>query len=192
MNRKRLRFLVFVCVLALLVGVGYKVASTVREQRLALLQHMALSLATGADQRLQHFHRVSLQEGRKAWEIAAREARYFKEQGMIVVYEPQVAFYPSQGEVVSLKGAEGQIYLKGKEIERIVFQGPLEVHFSNLRITTQEAVYERKWDRIVAQGWVEITAPGWTVRGQGCEVTIAQKQLRLTRNVRTTLAPKPG
>ena len=192
MNRRQIRFLAFSLAVLSLAAIGWMVVRTVREHRVKVLQHLALRLLTGADQRIQNFHRVSMRDGMKVWEIAAREARYFKKEGMVVVYGPEVAFYPNGGEPVSIRGEEGRLYLDGQDIERMTIRGGLEVRFAGLRLTAEQAIYERREDRIVSPGWVEIAGRGWTIRGQGGELSVGGKRLRLVRKVETVIQARPG
>jgi LPS export ABC transporter protein LptC len=166
------------------------VVQSVREQRAQALQDIGLNQASRADQRIQNFRRVSIREGKKEWEIAAREARYFAAEGMVVVYGPEVAFYLGQGEVVSVQGEEGRLYLQGQEVERIVLKGKLEVRFGDFLIATEEAIYSQPQDRIFSPGAVEITGRGLTIKGEGCEVVVADKKFILARNVQTVVVPR--
>lgn len=190
MNRRQLRFAVGSGAVLLLVGVGYGVVRSVREQRAQALQHIGLNLASEADQRIQNFRRVSIREGKKVWEIAAREARYFEAEGTVVVYGPEVAFYLGEGEVVSVRGEEGRLHIRGREVERMVLKGKLEVRFADFLIATEEAAYSRQQGRIFSPGVVEITGRGLTIKGEGCEVAVADKKFILARNVQTVVVPR--
>ena len=82
MNRRQFRFIVLSCAALLLVALGVLVLRNFKEQQLAALQQLALRLVSEADQRIQNFHRISIRDGRKVWEISAREARYFEDKGI--------------------------------------------------------------------------------------------------------------
>lgn len=193
MNRRQLRFAVFFCAALLIVGVGYGVVRSVQEQRAQALQRSGLEPGVSeADQRIQNFRRVSIREGKKVWEIAAREARYFATKGTVVVYDPEVTFYFGEGGVVSVRGEEGRLHIREQKVERMVLKGKLEVRFADFLIAAEEAVYSHQQGRIFSPGAVEITGRGLTIKGEGCEVAVADKKLTLTRNVQTMLVLQPG
>ena len=192
MSRRQLRFAVISCAVLLLIGVGYGVVQTVQEQQAQALQHTGLSLASKADQRIQNFRRVSIREGKKVWEIAAREARYFATESTVVVYGLEVTFYLGEGGVVAVRGEEGRLHIREQKVERMVLKGKLEVRFADFLIAAEEAVYSRQQDRIFSPGAVEITGRGLTIKGEGCEVVVTDKKLTLARNVRTMIVPQPG
>jgi LPS export ABC transporter protein LptC len=178
------------CAGLLLVGIGYGVVRSVQKQQAQTLQHMRLNPMSEVDQRIQNFRRVSIREGKKVWEIAAREARYFEAESIVIVYGPEVAFYLGEGEIVSVRGEEGRLRLRGQEVERIVLKGKLKVRLAGLLIVTEEAVYSEDKGRIFSPGVVEITGRGLTIKGEGCEVAVADKKLTLARNVQTVIAPQ--
>ncbi len=189
MSRRQLRFVAVFCAVFLLVGVGYGVVRSVREQRAQELQHLGLDIASEVGQRIQNFRRVSIREGKKVWEIAAREARYFETEGMVVVDDPEVVFYFGEGETISVRGEEGRLHLRGQKVEQIVLKGKLEVRFADFLVATEEAVYSWQQDRIYSPGVVEITGRGLTIKGEECEVAMADKKLTLARNVQTVVVP---
>ena len=189
MSRRQLRFATVFCAVFLLVGVGYGVVRSIREQRAQELQHLQFDLSSEAGQRIQNFHRISIREGKKVWEIAAREARYFEAEGIVVVDDPEVAFYLGEGEVISVRGKEARLSLRGQKVERIVLKGKLEVRFADFLVATEEAIYRWQQDRLFSPGVVKITGRGLTIKGEGCEVSMANKKLTLARNVQTTVVP---
>jgi predicted nuclease with RNAse H fold len=75
-----LRIAILVALTVLLGGMGWLVrrALTMNEQ-LELAQKV-LELVPEAAQRIRDFRRVQVRDGRKEWEIAAAEARYFDEE----------------------------------------------------------------------------------------------------------------
>jgi len=192
MNQRQFRFAVVSCAVLLLIGVGYRVVQSVQEQRAQASQHIGLNLVSEADQRIQNFRRVSIRGGKKLWEVAAREARYFAAESTVVVYGPEVAFYFGEGEVVSVRGEEGRLRIQGQEVEQMVLKGKLEVRFADFLIVTEEAVYSQQQNRIFSPGVVEITGRGLTINGEVCEVAVANKKLTLAHDVQTMMVLQPG
>jgi LPS export ABC transporter protein LptC len=130
-------------------------------------------------------------DGKKAWEIVAREARYSVENHLVIVESPEFSFYPKDGDAFSLRSKEARIMLtsdKKEEVTRVELTGDLEMHVGEFVITTQEAIFETEQNRISSSAVVQIHGPGLAVAGQGYAVDVANKYLTLDAAVQTTLS----
>src|SRR2546426_5492397 len=87
MARDQVRFVVAVAATLVLVTVAYHLTVTVRAQRHSeqRLKKLAVGVFPEADQRIQNFSRVKMRDGKKVWEIVARQARYSEDTGEVVV-----------------------------------------------------------------------------------------------------------
>jgi LPS export ABC transporter protein LptC len=139
-------------------------------------------------QRIQDFRRVKMKDGRKVWEVAAREAQYLDDQHAVVVSEPLVRLYLKDGRAVGLSGQEGRVLLDGRELREVEMSGGIEVQFADYTARTERAVYQRSTDRISAPQ-VEIVGHDLQVSGDRMEVDVGAQRLRLFRNVTMTLWP---
>ena len=191
MNRGQIRFAIAVVVLFLLVGVGYRLRVTMRQQQEAeaKVKEIAPDLTAMTEQRMQDFRRTKVRDGKKVWEIVARQARYSQERQEVIVEGPEFSLYLKDGEVIALKSQEARVHLdsKGQEVSRIELKGNLEMRVGDFSIKTQEATFENERNTIVSDGTVQIDGPGLSVAGQGYMVDVAEKRLTLNADVQTTI-----
>jgi LPS export ABC transporter protein LptC len=188
--RNRLRLLVVTLIVAL-VGAGVALlVRDVREQRRSKLEVELLDILPQVAQRIQDFRRVKVEDGRKVWEVSARDAQYYEEQGLVVVKEPLVAFYLKDGRQVALSGREGKVHLVERELDRVDLQGNIEVRLGEYQLRARAAYYDRATDTIVAPGVVRIAGEALELEGEGMEVQVAEQRLRLQDKVRMTLRPR--
>ena len=113
MARDQVRFVVAVAATLVLITVAYHLTVTVQAQRHSeqRLKKLAVGLFPEADQRIQNFRRVKMRDGKKVWEIVARQARYSEDSREAVVEGPEVSLYFSDGAVIALRCREGVIRL---------------------------------------------------------------------------------
>jgi LPS export ABC transporter protein LptC len=188
--RKHLRLAVIGVVVLLLGGLGFLVARSMVEQRQQELMQAGLDLLPEVAQRIQDFHRVETRDGRKVWEVAAREAQYLEERQEVVVKEPMVRLYMKDGRTVGLSGVAGRVRLAGREVRQVELDGAIELQFAGYVARTERAVYERTTDRISSPGAVEISGRELELKGDRMEVDVGAQRLRLFRNVTMTLQPE--
>lgn len=187
--RARLRLLVVAVILALLGGGGFLLARSFVSQRKADLGRAALDLLPEVAQRIVDFRRVKVDDGRKVWEIAAREARYFDDEGLVVVEEPSVMVFLEDGRVLKLRGKQGKIFLGGQDLRRVELDGGIGVELGEYALHGEHASYERDRDVVLAPGQVSISGDGVEIHGEKLELAVTAQRLRLSQNVRMTVRP---
>jgi LPS export ABC transporter protein LptC len=143
---------------------------------------------------MQNFRRVKVRNGKKVWEIAARQARYFSESGEVVVDDPEVSLYLSDGKTIALRCREGRVQLDAgaQEITTLQLSGDLKIQFGEVSLSTQQAIYDSAANVISSPGSLQLVGPGFTVHGQGYTIEVAQKRLILHAAVHTTLTTGEG
>jgi LPS export ABC transporter protein LptC len=193
MSRGQARFLIISLVVILLAVVGRGlIINTDRADNTDPALDPTLGPATTSEQRMENFKRVKIRpDGKKAWEIVARKARYLAENHLVIVESPQFSFYTKEGEPFSLRSREARVLLtsdKKEEVTRVELSGDLEMQVNDFLIKTQEAIFEAEQNRISSTGAVQIDGPGVTVVGQGYSVDVANKLLTLEAEVQTTLS----
>ena len=57
------------------------------------------------------------------WEVSAREAQYRDTEQQVVVDDPVVEVFLEDGRAVALRGANGRVFLEGKELQRVELAG---------------------------------------------------------------------
>ena len=191
MNRAQVRFAIILVVLFLLIGVGYRVTVSMYQQRLneERIKEIAPDLTVTTDQRMQNFRRVKMRDGKKVWEIVARQGRYSEENQEMIVEAPEFSFYPKEGDMIALKSKEAWIHLdsEGREVTRVELKGDLEMRVGDFSIRTQEATFESEQNTIISDAAVQINGPGVAIAGQGYIVYLGDKRMTLNADVRTTV-----
>jgi len=195
MSREQARFLIALAVVISLAVVGYRLVAALQAQRLSEhdLVHLAKDVAPEAAQRMQNFRRAKIRDGKKVWEIAARQASYLQEKNEIVVEGPEVSLYIKDDEMIALRCQEGRIYLdKDEEVLRIELSGDLEMRMNEFIITTPQAVYESERNTIFSDEPVRIVGQGVEVEGRGYIVDVSEKRLTLNAEVQTSVTKGEG
>lgn len=188
--RTRARRLVVALVVLLLTTGGGLLARHLWNQRKGDLARQALDLLPHVAQRIRDFHRVKVDNGRKVWEVSAKEAQYYDDEEMVVVKEPMVSFFLEDGRVVALRGKEGKVFLGGRDLQLVELTGDIDVQLGDYALRAQYASYDRRTDAIVAPGKVEINGDTFDVRGEQMEISVGSQRLKLSGGVETTLRPR--
>lgn len=187
--RKYLRVAVVVAFLLGLGGVGSLVARSMwQHHRLDLLQR-GLEILPGVSQHIQDFRRVKMKDGRKVWEVAAADARYFDETNTVVVRGAVLSWYLEDGRRIGLEGDEGRIVLEDGDVTRVELKGGIDVFLADYRVHADSAVYDRSTDLITAPGDVEIVGDSLQLQGRGLQVQVKNQKLSLEHNVSMVMQP---
>jgi LPS export ABC transporter protein LptC len=187
--RTRARRLVVALILLLLATGGGLLARHLAAQKKSDLARQALDLLPNVAQRIRDFHRVKVDNGRKVWEVAAKEAQYHEDDEMVVVKEPMVSFFLEDGRVVALRGKEGKVYLGGRDLQLVELAGEIDVQLGDYALKADYASYDRSRDVISSPGEVDISGDTFDLRGQQMEVAVGSQRLKLSGGVETTLHP---
>jgi LPS export ABC transporter protein LptC len=187
--RKQFRRLFTLALIVLVGGVGFLVGRSMWHQhRLDLLQK-GLDVLPGVAQHIRDFRRVKVQGGRKVWEVAAKDARYFDEDKTVVISEAVMKWYQEDGREIGLRGDEGRIVLDGREVRRVELKGHIEVDLADYVVTTERAVYEHEENRISAPGRVIVSGEALELSGIGMDVDVKEQRLYLRQQVSMQLRP---
>jgi LPS export ABC transporter protein LptC len=180
---------VAVLVLVVLVGAGLLARNFLRQRTVDLALEMIEHLPDVA-QRIENFHRVKVEGGRKVWEVSAKEARYLDGEAIVSVQEPVIAVFFEEGRTVGMRGRSGKVVLAGKDVDRVEVEGQIDVQIDQYSIRTEFARYEADNDRIVVPGAVRVESAEVEFDGDGMEIDLGEQRLRVSHNVRMTLWPK--
>jgi hypothetical protein len=93
---------------------------------------------------------VKIDNGRKVWEVSAREAQYLESEEVVVVDAPVLEIFFKDGRSVSLRGDGGKVFLKGRELQRVEIQGAIEVQLGEYTLQTDAVRYEAERGVIIA------------------------------------------
>ena len=178
--------------LTLVAGLGTVIALVAvtmsHRSEIELLQR-GLEILPGVSQHLQNFRRVKMKDGRKVWEVAAADARYFDAENTVVIRGAVLSWYLEDGRRVGLEGTEGRILLEKGDVVRVELEGDIQVILADYRVTADSAVYDRATDRITAPGVIEITGEALHLRGEGLEIQVKDQRLQLQQNVSMVMQP---
>lgn len=189
LTRRRARFWLAMVLATTIAGLGVQLARSQWVQHLRKLRAGHIEFLPEVAQRIQNFRRVKMEGGRKAWEVAAREAQYFEDEHTIVVQGPEVSFYLKEGGgSVSIASTTGRIVLDGREMDRVELEGGIEVRFKDYLVRTDRAIYERTSDTIVSPAAVSITGDGIALTSGGMTVEMGTQRVRLQGAVETVLS----
>jgi len=187
MRRSQVRFVLAMTVTLLFVTVGYHLVVSFQRQNEQPFPDLPPP-PPGADQRMQDFRHAKMQDGKKVWEVAARQARFSQETGELIIDEPELSLFLDNGEMVALRCREGRIYMDGEQdITRMQLRGDIKMQIGNFFLHTQEAMYESERNIVSASSPVSITGRGFTAEGQSYTVEVADKRVTLNAGVTTTV-----
>jgi LPS export ABC transporter protein LptC len=188
--KTRLRIALFLALIVLLGGMALMVRRAFNTNTEFEMAQKALQLVPDAAQRIQDFHRVQVRDGRKEWEIAAAEARYFAEENKVVVRRPMLRLFLRDGRSVGVQGDEGVVLLDGKELRSVDLSGAIEVTLADYVMRTASAHYDRGQDLISSPAEVEITGGDVDARGVGMQVEVGAQKFRLLGDVQMVVRSK--
>lgn len=188
MQRSRLRVALLAVVVAALAGIGLATWQNVRARRPRTVADLGADFLPDVAQHIQNFRRVKLKDGKAVWEVKAEDAQYFDNDQQVVIHKPRVTFYLEGGQRrAELVGDEGHLTLDGKELAAVTLQGDVILVIDQLEFRAAEAHYDHAADRIEAPGLVTIRGKTLDVQGQGLEVDVTPRRVRLLGDVHTVL-----
>ncbi len=196
MSRHQIRFMLGITVLGLILALGYLSSQVGKDPATArLIDELSTPDATAETmvQRMTEFRRVKMQDGKKVWEIVARQAHYFADTNAVVIDTPEISLYFSDGEVVALRCQEGTVHLNGEsDLLHIDLRGNLEMQMGAISLKTDQATYDHQKNTISSDGVMHVVGQGFTLEGKGYTVAVDTKQLTLKAEVYTTVTRESG
>lgn len=149
-------------------------------------------IPTEVSQRISDFRRVKVKDGRKVWELVAREADVKGDRTVVEVEAPAVSFFAEDGRAVEVKGAKGLVHLDGSNVRKIELAGGIEVRVGDYVVRTDEAVYVQAEDSVTSPGKVRLEGSELALEGDGLVIELERQRLRFLRGVTTTMRPGRG
>jgi LPS export ABC transporter protein LptC len=146
---------------------------------------------TGTRVHLQDFHRVEVKEGRPVWEVKAKDAQYFAQEGVTHINDSAVVVYRPDRSAVRINAASAKLYMSEESIERAELEGNVVVNLGeSVTVTTDMAVYQARTRKIVAPGRVSIDGKGYEVTGERLSLDLDSQLGTLSERVTSRFAPK--
>ncbi len=188
--RKRLRLLLLGLVVVALGTVGTLVGRILWLQSEAALLQKGIEMLPGVVQRIQNFRRVKVVDDRKVWEVAAEDAQYYDAEKMVLIERAEVQVYLEDGRTIGLEGKEGRVHLDGKDISRVELNGGIHATMADYVVQAENAIYDQANNAILVPGHVDIRAVGLSLSGEGMEIDLSTKNVRLLRQVAMRILPE--
>jgi len=187
MGRTRLRAALLVVVVAALAGIGYQVSHNVA-RKARTWRDLGADFLPEVAQHIRNFKRVKVENGRTTWEITADDACVQAEGGAVVVEAPRVTLFMKDGKPPAhITSDLGHVVFDGSELKQVALSGSVKVELEDLTLHSDAATYERSSDRITVPGAVRIDGDTLQVTGEGMEVDVAPRVMRVLRSVRTRI-----
>ncbi len=183
----RVRLLLVVLVVGLLGGGAFLLGRNLLDRYRADLRDQVLDVLPQVAQRILDFKRVKVDDGKKVWEISAKEAQYYQDRDLIIVNEPAVSVHMENGQTVALQGKEGRVFLNGRDLQRVELNGSIQVQLGKYALQVDSADYDREQQKISAPGSVRISGEEFEVHGEGMTIEMPSQRLIVDKNVRMTL-----
>jgi len=173
-------------VLVALIALGFVLGTTIVRRQEADKPKAQDAMLPEVSQRIRDFRRVKVRDGRKVWELTAREAEYLEDQGQVVVKDPVVLFYVENGDSVHVAGHEGRIFVRGNNLDRIELGGGIEVKMKDYVVRTAQAIYDHEHDTIVSPGRVEVQGTSLSLDGETMVVELKSQRVQILKSITST------
>ena len=187
--KKHLRASLAAVIGALVLAVAFLVGRSLWQQHSRELAQHGLEFLPGVSQHMTDFHRVKLQNGRKVWEVSARDAQYFEEDRTVVVRDASMELFLKDGRPIGLKGNEARILLDGREVAQVELSGDIRMSLADYVVHTQRATYDHTRQRISAPGAVEISSHALDLHGESLEADVETQRVWLRQRISMHVQP---
>jgi LPS export ABC transporter protein LptC len=184
------RLVILSVIIGCLAFIGAKVWDYVWTNRLWNNPQALLELVPEAALQVKNFHRSNIEDGRKTWEISGDEAGYFKAEEKAVIQRPKLSFYQKNGDVISARGNQGQVFLSNGDVRKVVLSGAVEIHYQKMSFLTDELIYLHASNQVIAPGKIRATFEGIEVEGSEMELSLTEERMKLKQSVKTIIQPE--
>lgn len=182
-----LLFLVFVVSIAIArsytdpIAPASQVAVDFREEQ---TEADRLSGQDGSELQLRDFRRVGVKDGRKLWEVVAKDARYFAGEEVTQVNDISAIVHREDNSEIQLEAKAARLQLGPSSFGKAEFEGNLRVQVDKrLTLFADAATYA---DRLVrVPGDVRIEGEGFLVEGKGLDMHVDEERILLKKDVRS-------
>jgi LPS export ABC transporter protein LptC len=149
--------------------------------------------AKGADKselHLQEFRRVEVKGGRKMWEIRARDAKYFIDQGVTQVNDASLRVYRKNSAPIDLQAHAAKLFIEADALRNVELEGDIVVSDNeSFKVQTDLASFDVGGGVLKSPSLVHIKGPGYEVEGVGMQLKLSTQQLQLQQQVKSVFRP---
>lgn len=139
------------------------------------------------------FQRSEVKNGKKQWEVKAKDGFYNPEKSTATVHDAVLWVYDKSGDVIELTAKEAILHLQGPALTKAEASGGVRVvRNGEVTVETEKAVYDKVNNKMTAPGVVRLTSDKADISGTRLEVDLNSKELTLQADVSTLIKPKVG
>ena len=106
-----------------------------------------------------------------------------------MIKRPKLSFYQKNGDVISARGRQGEVFLSNGEVSKVVLSGEVEIHYQKMSFLTDELIYLHASNQVISPGKIQATLEGLQVEGSEMELSLTEERMKLERSVKTIIQP---
>lgn len=146
---------------------------------------------TGPALTLNRFHRAETKDGKKLWEISASSGSYLPEDRSALVKDANLIFFQKDGKVIELEAEQAKLVIEEANLNKAEIEGNVKVIFDKkVELTTEQAVYDRISNKVMAPGLVKIQSDMIDITGEELEADLNGQQFMLKKEVSSVIKPR--
>lgn len=139
---------------------------------------------------LKDFHRSETKNGKLAWEVVGKNARYYPDQKRVDV-ENCIFSTTENGRNIVLRAGKAKLFLSGPELESAHFSADVTLSYDNeFTIITPEADYQHSKGYVETEAHVKVVGSWYMVEGDGLKAYLDKEQYEILQNVSSVIEPE--
>ncbi len=182
----------------LLAGLGSVVLAAVLIVTVWVVRHRtgqqlikeAASVIPGSMLSARNFHWTQMKGDQKQWELTARQASFSDDKKSLRLQDADVAMVAEDGRPVKLHAPIADLKMNGNHVNRADLSGGLLVHYGDVVIHAEQAVFMPDSDELTVPGQVTIESQGLKVVGVGLSAHPHEQLFNLHAQVSTEVTPR--
>lgn len=140
---------------------------------------------------LNDFHRSAVKDGKVAWEIFGKRAKYDVAQSRADVDEPRLTVNREKGETITLTAKRAELTLTGTALLKAeLFDDVIVVHRGETTIKTDRAIYVKETEIVDMPNYVTVDNPLFSIYGKKLTANLEAQEIRITNGVKSTFKPR--
>ncbi len=140
---------------------------------------------------LNNFERSETRDGKKVWEVKAKQGHYMPQQNQAIVEDAILWMYRTENQTIRLETKHAKLILDGQKLVKAeAYDGVKIIQNDEVTLETERATYDQIQGSLIAPGHVTITSTLYTVVGDGLEGNTDSRDFRLLKNVQTSIYPQ--
>ena len=182
----------------LLAGLGSVVLAAVLIVTVWVVRHRtgqqlikeAASVVPGSLLAARNFHWTEMKGDQKQWELTARQASFSEDKTSLRLQDADVSMVSEDGRQVMLHAPIADLQMNGNHVKQAHLSGGLLVHYGDVVINAEQAVFMPDSDELNVPGQVTIESQGLKVVGVGMTAHPRAQVFDLHSQVSTDVTPR--